>query len=180
MERKQKIEISVAVVIIIALVCILAWILYPNKDSVVPGAQDSEQVVIDGEVVPSLDYSAYPQSASTIARVFVERFGSFSNQNSYENVQSVMDIASSSLKQRLTKIINDATLEDDSVYYGVSTHILSVDQVSATDSLEKIEVLTQREESIESPANTTVRYQTMAVTLVKEGDSWLVDDFVWE
>jgi hypothetical protein len=182
MEKKQKIEIGLAVLIILALICVLVWIIYPREiqEDVIVDENGNIVVENDTDYTPTVDYSIYPESAVTIARVFAERFGSFSNQAGYINVMSVMDISTESLQMRLDKIINDAMDDDSGTYYGVSTIVLSSEQVSATDAQEVFRVLTQRKESIESPENTTIRYQTMVITLVKDGDNWLVDDFVWQ
>ncbi len=181
MERKQKIEIGIALIIILALAGLLAWIFYAGDDiDLAPSAGNQDQVIIDGQVVPSLDYSLYPQSAQTIARVFAERFGSFSNKADYENVDSVMSIATSALQAKLFEVVEGVSNDANDSYYGISTHVLSVNLMSGDEVSEVYEVLTQREESIDSPSNTTIRYQTMTLTLVKEGESWLVDNFVWE
>lgn len=178
MERKQKIEIGIAVLIIIVLIGVLWWVLLPGSSDLIPGSDSGTGQATEDQQEPAIDYSAYETTASTIARVFVERFGSFSNQADYANVISVMDIATSSLQSKLEAMMSKD--QDTDVYYGISTRVLSIDQVSATETQEVLEVMTQREESFETPANTTIRYQTMKLTLVKDGGSWLVSDFVWE
>ncbi|HAL50543.1 MAG: hypothetical protein UU40_C0025G0006 [Candidatus Uhrbacteria bacterium GW2011_GWD2_41_121] len=178
MERKEKIEIGIAVLVIVVLVGVLWWVLQSGSSDLVPSIDSGTDQATEDQQTPVIDYTAYETTASTIARVFVERFGSFSNQADYENVNAVMDIATSTLQNQLKTIMSKE--QDTDVYYGISTRVLSIDQVSITDTQEVLEVMTQREESIESPANTTIRYQSMKLTLVKNGDSWLVNDFVWE
>lgn len=177
MERKTKIEIGIAVLIIIALVGVLWWVLRSDSSDLVPGSDSGTGQATEDIQEPAIDYSAYETTASTIARVFVERFGSFSNQADYENIVSVKSIATNSLQSQLESIMSKE--QDTDVYYGISTRVLSINEVSTTDTEEILEVMTQREESIESPANATIRYQTIKLTLVKVGSSWLVDSFEW-
>lgn len=179
MERKRLWEIVIAIVIILLLIVAVWWLLRSSsgQDRVTPEQDEPGQgQVIGGE---PLDLSGYEQSASTIARVFVERFGSFSNGGDYQNIDVVMDIATDALQARLQDLINTSDTDHTSAYYGISTHVLSIHQVEVSDRQEVLEVLVQREESIDSPANTSVKYQTIRLTLVKDGTSWLVDDFIW-
>ena len=179
MEKKQKFEILLAILLIVLLVGLVWWLVGSKDDQVDPTVDEDSQVqdVLPGQ--EPLDLTGYEEDASTIARVFVERFGSFSNHSDYENVSSVMDIATSSLQDRLGLLVDGASADDGAVYYGGSTYVISIDQVEVTDVREVLEVMTQREESIDSPSNATVKYQTMALTLVKLGDEWFVDDFEW-
>ncbi len=178
MERKRKFEILFAIILIILLVGVVWWLLRPEPVNDQGSFTDDGQMQ-DFESIEPLDLDGYEEDASTIARVFVERFGSFSNHGDYENVDAVMDIATSSLQSRLEDLAEDASGDGNAVYYGVSTYVISITQIEVSDTQEVLEVLTQREESIESPENTSVKYQTIEVTLVKEGEEWLVDDFEW-
>lgn len=179
MERKHKFEILLAIILIVLLIALVWWLLVSRggEADVLVDEQEQGQGVIPGQ--EPLDLTGYEEDASTIARVFVERFGSFSNHSAYENVSSVMDISTSSLQSRLDDLVNSTSADNGAVYYGVSTYVVSITQKEVTETLEVLSVLTQREESIDSPSNTTVKYQTMEITLVKEGGEWLVDDFEW-
>jgi len=179
MERKHKFEILLALGLIILLVIAIWWLLSPDPQEDAGSITGDDQVQDIQEYQEPLDLTGYEVSASTIARVFVERFASFSNHGDYENVGSVMDISTVALQDRLQDLIDDVSNDDGSIYYGVSTFILSISQIEVSETREVLEVLTQREESIESPSDSTVRYQTMEVTLVKQGDEWFVDDFEW-
>ena len=178
MERKHKFEILFAIILIAFLIGVVWWLLRPDIDDGQVVDEDSQMQGIELGQEP-LDLDGYEEDASTIARVFVERFGSFSNHGDYENVDAVMDLATESLQVRLNELVDEASSDDGSVYYGVSTYVLSIDQVEVSDTQEVLEVLTQREESFETPGNTSVKYQTMQLTMTKVADQWLVDDFQW-
>jgi len=49
-----------------------------------------------------------------------------------------------------------------------------------TDDSAVMLVTTQRNESFDSPKNTSVRYQDIELQMVKDGDGWLIDGFSWQ
>ncbi|MFA6018549.1 MAG: hypothetical protein WC776_05230, partial [Patescibacteria group bacterium] len=116
----------------------------------------------------------------SIARAFVERFGSFSTEADYQNVTDVMALSTVSLQDELQAIAEEAREKESGNYYGVSTRILVIDVLEQTETSARLQITTQRQESIGSPDNTTVRIQEILVNLVKNGRSWLVDNFEWQ
>lgn len=177
MERKHKIEILLAILLILILIGVVWWLVGSDGEKAIVVDEDGQ--VQEIESMEPMDLNGYEEDASTIARVFVERFASFSNHSNYENVDSVMDISTESLQSYLQDLMESASNDDGSVYYGVSTYVISVSQVEVSDTREVLEVLTQREESFDTPGNTSVKYQTMQLTMLKQGDEWFVDSFEW-
>ena len=52
--------------------------------------------------------------------------------------------------------------------------------VTSTDTTITLSMTTQREETIDQPGNTTIKYQSITVSLVKSGTTWLVDGYTWK
>lgn len=185
METRHKIEMAVAALIVLMLIAVL---LLMKKDVIdedketntgrTPVANDTGTGV--SEVDPDDIPSQTEVSASTITRTFVERFGSYSSEADYQNVDDVADLATTSFAQELETLAERARANATDAYYGVSTIVLSTKVQSESDTAMKMLVLTQREEAFDSPENTTVRYQDITVDLVKSGDDWLVDGFEWQ
>ena len=75
--------------------------------------------------------------------------------------------------------MEQARASSSEAYYGVSTTVIGLTKQVVTDDEVEFLVTTQRRESIDSPANTVVKYQDINVTLVPSGDTWLVSDFSW-
>ena len=182
MERKHKIEIIIAVLILLVLGILL--FLYFMRPAIIENIREDDDIeVIDGEdddtPVETVDTSDLPDQPETIARVFVERFGSFSSESGYDNIDEVSALATSSLQDRLLGIAEGARGQDSESYYGVSTTVLTFETVASSDSSITLLITTQRAESIDSPANTTTRYQEIEVAMIASGDTWLVDSFTW-
>ena len=183
MERKHKIELGLAILVILALALVLYFLLRPTIPMVEEEAVtlDTPPVVEQGassEVTGSAVFG--PASALTVSRVFVERLGSFSSEGGYENLEVIQDIATPALAARLEAISRAALQETGAVsYYGVSTRFISAREVSLSDTRAEYKITTQRVEAIAIPDNTQTRYQDISLVLLKTGEDWLVDDFTW-
>lgn len=168
--------ILILVIFIIVLVIALSTSKEPQPDDV--GISDTVPEVIFPDVpVATGDPVIMP---NPVARAFVERFGSFSTESDYANIEDVMALATSGLQSRLQGIIAEARRTAGSAYYGVSTRVIAMEVVEETETSASLRITTQRQESIDSPANTTSSYKEIDVKLVREGDTWLVNDFSWQ
>lgn len=177
--NKKKIEIIAAVLVIIALIVVLFLVLRPaSQDG--PSDQPDEQVIDRViERVSEVDSRTKESPPDVIARTFVERFGSYSTDIDYKNVEDVMTLATAGLTGQLGDLLSDARNAPETGYYGVSTHVISVDTVDETDTTATLEMTTQRQETIDNPSNTSVRYQDIVIELTKSGNRWLVSNFTW-
>lgn len=182
----RRTEIIIAVVVLILLGLVLGWILFRGKNTPekTGGGRDIP-VSENGTDVPSVPEEMIPQvatvSASTIVKTFVERFGSYSSESDFANVDDVISLATPTFKNELTRLAANArkSASKDDAYYGISTIVLSTSMKDETETSATMVALTQREEAVGSPGNTTVRYQSITVDLVKDGDDWLIDGFTW-
>lgn len=179
---KRRLEILGAVITIVVLLILLLWLFIwqpkPAEEpdvEIQPDFSDQVDVVVPDE--PAGPPLITPQPA---ARSFVERFGSFSTESDYKNVEDVMNLATNDLQGRLWNIAEQARRDVVGSFYGVSTRVISMNTVSQTDTAASLVITTQREETFETPANTSVKYQDITLDLVRVGDSWLVNDFLWQ
>lgn len=180
MERRTEMLIAGGVLVALA---ILLFVLFTRNDEETPTGTDTPVVRDAAPVIPHVDPEDIPEqhvvSATTVGRIFVERFGSFSSESRYENIDDVMTLATDKLQSRLEDLAETVRREQGGDYYGVSTRIITVKAEVTTETNARLLITTQREEAIANPGNTSVRYQDIRVELVKEGDHWLVDAFTW-
>ncbi|MDQ5952318.1 MAG: hypothetical protein QG626_445 [Patescibacteria group bacterium] len=182
MPSRKKIEVIVAVVVLV----LLAILLYlatrqPAAEpqvSDLPQAQSTSLPPVDPKTVPAPGVV----SAGTVARTFIERFGSYSSETDFANVDDVMKLATPTYQSELDTLVNGYRRQFDAEagYTGVSTQVISMKTVTETDAATTFLVTTQREEAVGTPGNTTLRYQDAEVNLIKSGDSWLVNDLTWK
>ena len=188
-------RISIVVLILLILLLLLGWIFYVlfsgKEEEVDPGfslgaVEEEVEVIPDRPTVSDLELEEEREvrtSASdvtSLSKTFVTRYGSFSNEANFANLQDVLPLMSESFAGKTQELIkeSEAPLE----YYGVSTSIVTVTVESKDDTAGTAQVtaMTQREEAVGSPQNITVKYQTIILTFVMEGGSWKVDSATWQ
>lgn len=120
-------------------------------------------------------------SASTNLKIFVktfaERFGSYSTDNHFENLESLKPMMTEVMIAYTNKIIADGNKSKD--YFGVTTRVISQATEQETATQVVVRVKTQRQET-KADGTTRVFYQDLVLTLVKVGNSWLVDQAKWQ
>ncbi|MEK7105321.1 MAG: hypothetical protein AAB865_01405 [Patescibacteria group bacterium] len=121
-------------------------------------------------------------SAATVAKIFVERFGSYSSESEAVNLEDLLPLATASYALDLQQQIDRLRAAGPSAdYYGVSTRVISTTSVSLDEPAGRatFDVVTQREEARGSVGNTSVRYQTIQIQLKEIEEAWLVDGASW-
>lgn len=118
-----------------------------------------------------------------LARAFVERYGSFSNETNYQNILNLKILMTDKLAAWADSFVasqRSKAVKSDS-YYGITTKSLAVSVVSF-DSKTKAElkISTQRREADEKTASSKVFYQDIYVKIVKEAGDWKVDELSWQ
>jgi hypothetical protein len=184
MERKTEIIIAVSVLALLLLV--IAFILMKNRTGG-EGGRDGNIPVANGVLdVPSVNSEDIPANptveARTITKIFVERFGSYSSESDFANVDDVVVLAAASFKNDLIRLADQsrAKAKDTDGYYGVSTKVIGTEMKEETATTARMLAMTQREEAVGNPGNTTIKYQNIMVTLAREGEEWKVSGFTWE
>lgn len=180
----RKTEVAIAILIILILVAVLLFLFRKQESANTNTTTDTTadiETVTDTTVDTTVPAVVAPQHAtpSTVSRIFVERFGSYSTDVDYANVTDVLPLVTDSLRGDLQDIAEEARKTADDGYYGVSTNVIKITTDEQTDTAVTLTVKTQREEAFGTPGNTSVRYQDIRVEFVKIGDDWFVDSFEW-
>ena len=116
-----------------------------------------------------------PNSAliTQIATIFIERFQSYSNQNNNSHLKDAAALAT----ERMADWIKTQTVEQASVYRGVTTRVYTakVEELLAARAVVAVgaQVTTIARDSRVS------EFKTATVELVLAGAEWKVDRFVW-
>ncbi len=191
MERKTKIEIALAIAV---LLLFSAFVLFWRQKAITPTATTPTAATVttskDRSVTAtgSTDTTTTPApvvvketSATTVARTFVERLGSYSSESDAANIEDILPMATTSFQKQLETLAKQSRASSDGSYYGVSTLVVTAPKtVSASSTQTVLSMTTQREESKGDPGNTTIKYQSITITLVKSGTTWLVDGYTWK
>ena len=110
-----------------------------------------------------------------LAGIFVERFATYSNQNSNKNIDDAIALSTASMgawldTQRIPYSVD---------YKGVSTMVIASQVLSFGEGLSEVKVDTRQ--LVEDTVNGQVtENRSGRVQLAKVGDAWKVDGFFWE
>jgi hypothetical protein len=195
MTKRDKIIIAVLIVLVILIIALVVWWLLRSKTQPVPSGQiNTNQGLNIPEELPSaslgvsdvseplIDEPELEAGLKAIAFAFAERFGSYSNEGNYNNIESVNNLMTVRMKAWVDNYrLQQSKLPQDSTYYGVTTKALSINinTFDETSGRSEIIVSTQRQESRGDTQNPKVYYQDLKLDLVKTGEGWKIDVAQW-
>jgi len=136
-----------------------------------PAETTTQQEETESQTAPE---ATNQTTAKQTARIFVERFSSYSSQNENEHIESVLPLITDEMRDWVEK----QTVEQTTEYSGQTTEIIasSVEDSSSDEATVQIQALiTQRSDGTESTTQKNGR-----VELTKVNGSWKVDGFFWE
>lgn len=188
--RKRLLIMALILLALFLLLMWLLWALFPRGE--VEQVEVGEQVAEVEEVIPTrptiseqeLEEERETRTTSadvvSLSKSFVTRYGSFSNEADFANLEDVLPLTSASFAAQLQDIIDTGEAPEE--YYGVTTNIITVkvQEEDETAGTATATITTQREEAIGSPQNTTVKYQDIILTFVMEDGVWKVDSATWQ
>lgn len=130
----------------------------------------------DGAIVPPKDYDE--QAVENLARLFVERIGSYSNQSNFQNLDDVAGLMTPRARAWADGL--KKTQDTSGGYRGTTTKALTVETTDwKPREIARVRIATQRQEERDGTAS-RLYYQDAEVKLVFGGGSWLVDEMVWK
>lgn len=119
-----------------------------------------------------------------IAAAFVERFGSYSNQGNFANVQDLKVFMSPAMEKWADTFVaqSQAKVTAKSPYYSVVTQavLTTVTSFDQTNGQAEVLVSTRRREATSSAGNVRVFNQDMTVQFINTNGAWLVDGAQWK
>ncbi len=155
-----------------------------NEGINVPGSLPSASAGLPSQAESIVKEPDLEASLKAIAATFAERFGSYSNQGNFSNLDDLRDLMTVKMKAWVEnfKLTQKTEAGDNVVYSGLTTKALSVKIVSFEESLGRAEVMvsTQKQESIGNTINPRVFYQDLKLQLVKTNEGWKVDSAEWQ
>ncbi|MGC9048741.1 MAG: hypothetical protein ACP5IX_00760 [Patescibacteria group bacterium] len=128
--------------------------------------------------IPTVDPITKLKNDLTIqARVFIERYGTWSNQSNFENFEDLMPFMTDKLKAETQALISEYQKIEKSSYYGLTTNIVSLNLENfIVDEKAEFSASVQQQETKNGQVN--ILYKTVKLTFVKEGTKWLGDEIV--
>jgi len=187
MSKLKKIFLIVIIVVIGLFIAILLSdkiFLEPKettdaniKQSPAESVQQNTSLKNEPPALPLNERTPQEQQLYNVARNFAERYGSFSTDSKFANLEEVKIFSSPKMIEELNKIISSN--KEAAEFYGVSSKVLKVDIEEESQDTAQVLVFLQRQEAKEGKDN-FVFYQNLELFLIKSGNNWLVDEAEWQ
>lgn len=196
MTLRQRIFIITSIILAI-LLAVLVYLLYGRKPTdTAPGTAtnfpnapattsiqanqnpDNNQPAKPIIVLPAYSEDLYVRQ---VAKIFVERFASYSNQNGNNNIDDSLPLATEGMQKWMKTQLKPESRD----YQGVVTEVLSSKLTEKTATTATVTIQTQQ--SLEQKAATStgankkeIIQRKATVKLVKVGSEWKVDALYWQ
>jgi hypothetical protein len=119
-----------------------------------------------------------------MASSFAERFGSFSNHSSFNNIVDLKVFMTDNMKDWADKFILEKQSSQDfkAAYYGITTIATSEKTLEFDPDKGRAKVLvsTYRRESIGDDSNSSSYEQNIEISFEKKGGVWKIDSAYWQ
>lgn len=188
---RQRIFIILSVVIGLILVFLLLYLFVFNQNRNQNQATDektgqllnsvkenspAESNVAVGNAKPALTAEPFSQEvyARQVARIFVERFASYSNQNNNQHLADVLPLATDGMAEWL----NTRGLQESGEFEGLTTVVVASAVTKITGQAATVRVDTQQ--TSEKGSEQKISQRGGRVELVKINGDWKVDGFYWD
>ena len=145
------------------------------------GVQPNGQILVGDQAPAGLPaktatpLEAEKNGAVQLAKVFVERYGTYSSDNNFQNIKEVEALVTPALWSKISAPMNAKT--STASFVGVTTKVISLELTAWSDTAATVELKTTRIEEKNGAVST--RYQNATVEMVKTGGVWLADKLVW-
>lgn len=195
MDRNRKIVIILALVLIL-LIIIVGLILYFSQKQ--PVDDMTEQKKPQEVVGPSIDINneqldiaetppptaekVQATSAQVIGRLFVERFGTYTNHSDYLSIEDLLPLMTNKMSGWIEETYLPKLREDhpqEGTFYRIFTIAPVANVVEQSDNSAEIIYSCQRTEEF-GIAEPGKYKQDIKLELIKSGNKWLVDAAYWQ
>jgi hypothetical protein len=192
MTRNQKIIIIVAAVVLIVAAVLVWFFVFNKKVEVDPDAkvilEPSVNIQMGDTEIPKLDREPPSKkeiqtaSAQITSKMFVERFGTYSNHGEFNNLEDLYSMMTPFMANWVkTTYLPDfrADYPVDSDFYRLVTLALTAEIIDETATTTDVMVSTQRTKTMGTGEPEKFN-QDIKIELQKQGDNWLINGAYWQ
>ncbi len=186
----KRLRTSIILLLILAILLLIAWFLFFRKpvDVELEVPEQSAPIVVPIQETGSLTEQILEQkqeertqaaSLTSVAKIFTERYGSYSNEANFANLSDVLPLMSVSFAEDTRQVIAASIAPEE--YYGVTSRVITVniDSIDEDNGVAVVTLTAQREESVATTQNISVKFQDITLEMIQENGVWKVDSASW-
>ncbi len=110
-----------------------------------------------------------------IAKIFSERYGTFSTDGNFENIREVQPMVTADMWKKISGPLTGKP--KPGVFSSATTQVVSTEMASWSETAAQVTIRVLKEENKDGIVKNSQVFGT--VDLVKQGDNWLVNKFNW-
>lgn len=196
MTSRKKIFIIVSLVVMVILVVSLFFLFGKKQKPTTKALSPTSTAVVDKQnfsptSLPGAPQVTIPEGAKSkpltkseaqdstvmqLAKVFVERFNTYSSDNVYQNIKDVKSIVTSNYWTKISAPLSSPPASG--LFVGATTRFIGFGETTIGKSSATIVVKASK--TVEKSGVSATNYYDYTVTLEKSGTSWLVNNQVEE
>lgn len=143
------------------------------------GTPSAQQFSGGTTVLPQSQAEAEKNAIRQLAKIFLERYGSYSTDSNYQNIRDVANLVTSEFWRILVvNIPVDSNPNPNSQFVGVTTVVMSAKLTKLSDI--SAEVMLDTVQTTDKGGSESSDQKQAVVTLNKLGGDWLVSKLEWE
>ncbi len=149
-------------------------VVSPGGPAAIPGIPSSPTQPAAPLPAPTDPVAIEKAGVPQLAKVFIERYNSYSTDNDWQNIKAVETLVTPSLWKRLSSKIG---APQNGQFVGVATNVITAKLTNWAPPQASVEISFRQ--ITETGGKQEASYRSVIVTLIKNGDAWRVDSFVW-
>lgn len=189
--RRKTIIISLTIAIAVLVILIIAMMLWPKKQANPNDFGGSPVVNVgSGEVTTDLppssadriaEENSYPLGLKQLAMSFAERYGSYSSDLKFKNLDDLMPFVTPAMASGMESLRSEqGQPEEEDMFQGFTTKALSFELGQVTADKATVIVNTQRLTYLGPGKDANISYRKLELDFVKMGSEWKVDAADWK
>lgn len=141
-------------------------------NNTVPGGVQPTTIPSGTPIRPATSAEIDQNAAKQLAKIFVERFNTYSSDAAYQNIRDVQSLVTNSFWKTLSARLSLPT-SSTSAFVGATTEVMVANVSTFKSDAATVAIKTRRTATQNNTV--VVTYQNIVVELVKLNGTWLVD-----
>ncbi len=152
-----------------------------NVNTPTTGGVDGPRILIDSPVrKQATDQEVLEQALLVAARDFAERYGSYSTEGDFANLETLLPVMMPTLRTQTEALIEKNRAASAVSFIGVTTKALSAKPQGTVNAVAPVTVRVATQRTTKKDGVSTVSYETLVLTMAHDAGIWKVSAATWK
>lgn len=152
-----------------------------NANVPTTGGVEGPRILIDSPIrKKATEQEMLEQTLLVAARDFAERYGSYSTEGDFANLETLLPSMTDSFRTQTEALIEKNRAATTVSFLGVTTKVLSAKPQGAVSASAPVTVRVETQRTSKKEGTSTVTYETLVLTMAHDTGVWKVSAAVWQ